>query len=536
MRKSTKLLKRFAALFLLVLLSCESFAAVIGDDDGAAFITKGEFDNLKKEFDKQISKYNKSLGNKIDGAIANYLNGIRVSNITSGKLFYAGWDSVTSMNYAPNNEFWWPNLSANYTMGASTARSSPLWSMGWWAYMNMSYSRPSGRTSKRLLVDAGEEKGSNFPDNVYWVGRAVNYLDTITVTRSVMNSDRTNVGGNLQGAGEGSSAMHAIRVLSFTPGYYPNIATEKSSFWNPNFYWVSTTDTSYNGERTQSSFEGYTNAATIELGALTDSEGNLYTKDYEHILIWNDLSFPQVSDTDWNSSFRNIVTGTSATFTRKDFADACSKSGQWSCTMANTTTTGDSGGRNVRRVSLTNHSGYWTGAYNAHDNTNMVSAGIVNKTYSAKDIYQTNTKFSQVVENSEYTLEKQSLRDGLVCFAANEGDKIKWELKFDNMYVDGSLQAFDIDVVLATTPFKDGINIDTTKGVYITWKEKVGDVEVEKHIKTTDAEHKCKFEIEMPEGAIVYCKWYPHDTSLQSRAWEASLDLKNYGTYYRTPA
>ena len=104
------------------------------------------------------------------------------------------------------------------------------------------------------------------------------------------------------------------------------------------------------------------------------------------------------------------------------------------------------------------------------------------------------------------------------------------------MYVDGSLQAFDIDVVLATTPFKDGINIDTTKGVYITWKEKVGDVEVEKQIKTTDAEHKCKFEIEMPEGAIVYCKWYPHDTSLQSRAWEASLDLKNYGTYYRTPA
>ena len=79
MRKSTKLLKRFAALFLVVLMSIESFAAVVGDSDGAAFVTKAELEELKKNFSNQIDNYNTSIDSKIDGAIASYLSGIRLS-------------------------------------------------------------------------------------------------------------------------------------------------------------------------------------------------------------------------------------------------------------------------------------------------------------------------------------------------------------------------------------------------------------------------------------------------------------------------
>ena len=73
-------MKRFAALFLVVLISINSFAAVIGDNDGPSFITKAEFENLKEEFNKQIDKYNKSIDGKIDGAIASYLAGIKITN------------------------------------------------------------------------------------------------------------------------------------------------------------------------------------------------------------------------------------------------------------------------------------------------------------------------------------------------------------------------------------------------------------------------------------------------------------------------
>ena len=82
MRKSTKIVKRIMALFLVVLMSIESFAAVVSDNDGSAFITKAEFDSLKNNFQSQIDQYNVSIDSKIDGAIASYLAGINVAKKT----------------------------------------------------------------------------------------------------------------------------------------------------------------------------------------------------------------------------------------------------------------------------------------------------------------------------------------------------------------------------------------------------------------------------------------------------------------------
>ena len=54
----------------------------MSDNDGSAFITKAEFDSLKNDFQTQIDQYNTSIDSKIDGAIASYLAGIRVSKTT----------------------------------------------------------------------------------------------------------------------------------------------------------------------------------------------------------------------------------------------------------------------------------------------------------------------------------------------------------------------------------------------------------------------------------------------------------------------
>ena len=80
MRKSTKIVKRVLALFLVVLMSIESFAAVVSDNDGSAFITKAEYDILKNNFQAQIDQYNTSIDSKIDGAIASYLAGIKLDS------------------------------------------------------------------------------------------------------------------------------------------------------------------------------------------------------------------------------------------------------------------------------------------------------------------------------------------------------------------------------------------------------------------------------------------------------------------------
>ena len=76
------MVKKAAWLVLLVLISINSFGAIVSDNDGPSFITKADFESLKKDFNEQIDKYNNSIDGKIDGAIANYLAGIGIQKKT----------------------------------------------------------------------------------------------------------------------------------------------------------------------------------------------------------------------------------------------------------------------------------------------------------------------------------------------------------------------------------------------------------------------------------------------------------------------
>ena len=71
--------KRALCLIFAFLLSINSFAAAVSDNDGSAFITKAEFDSLKNNFQSQIDQYNTSIDAKIDSAIAAYFAGIRMT-------------------------------------------------------------------------------------------------------------------------------------------------------------------------------------------------------------------------------------------------------------------------------------------------------------------------------------------------------------------------------------------------------------------------------------------------------------------------
>ena len=107
MRKKFKLLKRVLSLTLVLILCVENFAAIVSDNDGSAFITKAEFDSLKNNFQSQIDQYNTSIDQKIDGAIAAYLAGIRVSKTTeerfpvgAGEKAVLCWsDKITNMAF-----------------------------------------------------------------------------------------------------------------------------------------------------------------------------------------------------------------------------------------------------------------------------------------------------------------------------------------------------------------------------------------------------------------------------------------------------
>ena len=80
MKESIKISKKLLTLFLVVLISINSIAAVISDNDGSAFVTKAEFDALKNNFSAQIDNYNNSIDGKIDGAISAYLAGLKLES------------------------------------------------------------------------------------------------------------------------------------------------------------------------------------------------------------------------------------------------------------------------------------------------------------------------------------------------------------------------------------------------------------------------------------------------------------------------
>ena len=112
-----KLYKKIAIL-LIISLKINSLAAVVSDNDGSAFITKAEFDSLKNDFQAQIDKYNTSIDSKIDGAIAAYLAGIRVSKETTD-TFYDGEGGETLIcNTDEIDNLKWGKPYLHYTLAA----------------------------------------------------------------------------------------------------------------------------------------------------------------------------------------------------------------------------------------------------------------------------------------------------------------------------------------------------------------------------------------------------------------------------------
>lgn len=108
----SKGVNKILILIIVLSLCANTFAAVVSDNDGSAFITKSEFDSLKNDFQAQINQYNTSIDNKIDEAIAGYLSGIKVStktnlmsilnNINAYGYNYSNMGGYPFTNYSPD--------------------------------------------------------------------------------------------------------------------------------------------------------------------------------------------------------------------------------------------------------------------------------------------------------------------------------------------------------------------------------------------------------------------------------------------------
>ena len=98
-------------------------AAIVSDNDGAAFVTKAEFEALKDNFANQVEQYNDSIDGKIDGAIASYLAGITLSKKSELEPIVSNYDLIM---WQPNFKVYgqWKKWTDNTT---KTASSGNVW-------------------------------------------------------------------------------------------------------------------------------------------------------------------------------------------------------------------------------------------------------------------------------------------------------------------------------------------------------------------------------------------------------------------------
>ena len=232
MGKIYKNIKRIFALFLIMLFSVENFAAIVSDNDGSAFVTKSEFEALKKDFESQIVNYNDSIDKKIDGAISAYLAGINLQKAQSIYTILKDWDNVTMRNYELKNSYKVPG--AKISLSYYAAGHSNQWNRYPSAYGLALVGRNASQKAqlKSVILKEGEEENYNdlTKNKFYWNGVITDYEEKIAMSKLGYNDGQDVVSANFDIKLE---VYDTVKLNTIDNGYYDSIGDFWDSKWKP---------------------------------------------------------------------------------------------------------------------------------------------------------------------------------------------------------------------------------------------------------------------------------------------------------------
>ncbi len=317
-----------------------------------------------------------------------------------------------------------------------------------------------------------------------------------------------------------NNKFYMVNTTELNEGFFQNLDEATTSIWNPKYYWdhgLGGGSSTGIGTKEIESYISQSNALTIDLGVV-DNE----TLEYEHILNWDNYTWPQVTDIDWSKSLRKMD---GSSYTCEWMLREALKNGSWGgqttsvvCQGARTTQTMWFG--QMQDLSL---SGYYSGSYGNQDNESFVGVGLVNKIYDSEHIYQSDTKFASTIGTQIIEAKQVNLYNGLPLLSAAKDERITIDLEFDNGYRDAVAETdMEVDVFLAMEPFDVEADVsDENKRIRCEGYPTTDDY-------FTTSEGKIKLRWEMPSNGIVYIKWRPNDTT---GSWQVDLNLEKNPTY-----
>ena len=552
MSKSTRIVKRLLALFLVVLMSIESFGAVVSDNDGSAFITKAEFDSLKNNFQSQIDNYNTSIDSKIDGAIASYLAGINVSSRNSVNIIYSGWKEYVMMNGALAQEYKLPDLAMAYSwmhnanFGIAGQVSSRI------AHTNHQYHEQGSafggskitahESAKKNVVDVylknSEEIGyeSDGLDltkhDVVWKGQGVDWTENVDISKFDYIDGYNNSSNELPGAS--GLTVWFLKAFSFvlsSQGYQPG-GLNFGEAWAPKFKYTST---SYTSGRDRTLTTGWSS------GRWTCSV-NTYA--YDHVGTFGDNDTWELSVPTWTNTFR---TSNNSNITSKSLYQSATQysRGGW-----------------IKDVYVwsTDQLKNWVADYDAVEAywkysevfmpnsvtlnfTNSDSVTTLNSledkvpqiglagTLQSNQIKQTRDKVKfNVNATNSYDRDPLYLNEGYPLLYAKKDTIVEWAPIFKEVKGTGITNADEVNIVFTYDKFVDGIECNNK---YIT---KDNDTSATNMIWTTRG-LTTSIKFTMPEDGFVIAKWYPGSKTAEeakSVDWTITLDNENSNSIYVT--
>ena len=530
--------KKALCLIFTFLLSINSFAAVVSDNDGSAFITKSEFDSLKNNFQSQIDSYNANIDNKIDAAIASYLAGISVSKDTIYNVEVSEWENVIHTNYSLEQNWSMPSLNLDFSFLYGGYNYTGAWFETWWTTSTIKYDKPSTEHQVRNCVNAGIESSTYvLPDKVVWVGQSADYEDRIDGVKSGYPNNVYSITPRAQNneigrywAGAGLAKLSVVRPLNLRSG---NINDgQVKTIWKATVHYRSTesgSDTATSVYNNDMDPENVINNSLSTSVVLNYVDGKQYNN--EHIITWENYQWNNLSDPNWshclgiNPMFtqESMLTNSSVTKSGKwgviEVQDTSQTAGAWSSDRT-------SNGVVVRPKYAQNYDAFYSGDYKKTSTENVRSVGVLDKTYYSSDIYQWDKKRPLKRDNTK-SLQNVNLCNGALIAYAMEDEKFKWEPQINGSYWDG----------VTDKPIKKW-RVELSKEPFGTKNYVPANTDVLKNKDQTEVylvtneSGKCKFEFELSEETTIFCKWWPDDTNIcDNYPWVGILDLTNCGTY-----
>ena len=529
--------KKALCLIFAFLLSINSFAAVVSDNDGSAFITKAEFDSLKNNFQSQLDAYNTAIDNKIDAAIASYLAGTKIERTSTKNIINSKWKDVSEINGVLDNTYKVPSVTLDFFFNSRMRQNNNNAydaSMFWYLVTNFAsvkYDENWSVTKNcyRNLVTTTKE----YPDvgDIIWDGQATRYHEKFNIARLVYHYDPFRDDGvanqiDWPYLDRQFSSQYAITMQNLTtivaPGYVSNWDSVKDTAWPIAYrFWHGPKPGQADAEGTvteQIPADLMHDSFVTEVSLDTDEDGK--QKRYEHIVSHSKDDMWRLTNPNWS----NLLNASpESSITSSDLKSAAIISGECRVIGVAHHVNPHQGGRQTAPITqeITN-------------NATIPSLGLFSGLRPASVIYQDNEKIDISTEKKKIKKDKPTIPQGFQLLAAEKDTVIEWEPRFNYIKAKDSPttwveNAHEIDVYFSNGPFSD--KCETENKIQV----QVGSDTTKKDYATTSS-RSCKVKFTMPEDGIVYVKWVPHftGTSYVNHYWLATLDIPNCNTYKST--